>query len=168
MKTQLKVEKIGLAGSNAEGSSYNEYYYSGGGYLKGPDGTDTKKTNRAEKCLGGFMGMGVEDTVYSSNGGTGGSGGVVILTGTTELNAYNGNKYTDGTEEQSEPLIINAQEGISIEKYSYKKVEGSNFTLSKTSRKKKVKKTDYGQGIGAGAGYIEGNNGKFKDNTENE
>ena len=34
-------------------------------------------------------------------------------------------------------------------------------------KKKKVKTIDYGQGIGAGAGYIEGKNGKFKDYTKN-
>lgn len=166
-ETKILGGKDGLAGSHIEDSSKSEYYYSGGGYLAGPDGIDTKKVNRAEKCLGGFMGMGNDDTMYSSCGGTGGSGGEIVLSGISELHAYNGNKLTSSDNGNSEPLIINAQDGFTLEKYSYRKVENSNmFTLARNSKKKKVKKTDYGQGIGAGAGFIEGNNGKFKDYSE--
>lgn len=164
----LEGGKDGLAGAHIENASENEYYYSGGGYFNGPDGIDAKKVDRAKKCLGGFMGMGANDSIYSSNGGIGGSGGSVVLTGTSKVSAYNGNKYTDELEGQEEALVINAQEGISIEKYSYSKVEGRKFTLSKVSRKKKVKTTSYGQGIGSGAGYIEGNNGYFRDNTKKD
>ena len=164
----LEGGKDGLAGSHIENVSCDEYYYSGGGYFSGPDGMDTKKVDRSKKCLGGFMGIGVNDSTYSSNGGIGGSGGSVVLTGMSKVSAYNGNKYTAGLEGQEEAVIINAQAGISIEKYSYSKVEGRKFTLSKASRKKKVKTTSYGQGIGAGAGYTEGNNGYFRDNTKKD
>lgn len=158
----------GLSGSHEEDTSIQEYYYSGGGYFEGPAGFDSKKKNRAEKCLGGFLGVGKDNITKSSNGGVGGAGGTVILSGNSTLGAYNGNKYTDGFSEQIESAIINAQNGIVLEKYSYKKIDGINFTLSRTARKKKVKITDYGQGIGAGAGFIEGSNGVFKDNTKNK
>ena len=164
----LKGGDNGLSGSHVEDISIQEYYYSGGGYFEGPAGLDTKKKNRAEKCLGGFLGVGIDDLTVSSNGGLGGSGGTVILTGNSEVKAYNGNKYTDGVDEQTEPVVINAQNGTTLEKYSYKKIEGTSFTLSRIAKKKKVKTIDYGQGIGAGAGFTEGNNGNFKDNTENE
>lgn len=164
----LKGGIDGLSGAHVEDDSIQEYYFSGGGYFEGPAGIDSKKKNRAEKCLGGFKGQGSVEETISSNGGLGGSGGTVVLNGNSKLNSFNGNKYTDGLEEQTEPVIINAQNGIIIEKYSYKKIEGTSFTLSRISRKKKVKKLEFGQGIGAGAGFTEGSNGVFKDNTENK
>lgn len=165
---KLKGGIDGLAGSHVEDTSVKEYYFSGGGYLEGPAGIDSKKKNRAEKCLGGFKGVGMDKDIVSSNGGVGGSGGSVILTGNSDVYAYNGNKYTDGFSEQIQPIIINAQNGTTLEKYSYKKIEGTSFTLSRIAKKKKVKILDFGQGIGAGAGFTEGNNGMFKDNTENK
>lgn len=163
---KVKGGENGFSGGHTEDSDKIEYFYSGGGYLQGPDGNDTKKVNRSKKCLGGFYSVSENKEIIGSTGGISGSGGIVILSGKANLNAYNGNRYTDKS--QTEYTVIYSQSGKTIERYDYKKVNGMAFTLSRVSKSKKVKTTDYGQGIGSGAGYIEGNNGRFKDNTKNK
>lgn len=124
-----------------------------------------KKVNRSNKCLGGFFSVSENKEITGSTGGIAGSGGVVILSGKSVLNAHNGNKYTDNS--QTEYIDIYSQNGKTMERYDYKRVDGIKFTLSRVLKSKQIKTTDYGQGIGSGAGYIEGNNGSFKDNTKN-
>ncbi|MBP3597157.1 MAG: hypothetical protein J6J60_07170 [Clostridia bacterium] len=157
----------GMAGSHVADSTVQEYYFAGGGYFEGPAGIDSKKKDRAKECLGGFKGVGKDNLTLSSNGGLGGSGGIIVLSGNSNVFAYNGNKFTDGLEKQIEPIIINAQNGKLLERFNYKNVDEKSFTLFKESGQRKIKTTEFGQGIGAGAGYLEGNNGKFKDNTKN-
>lgn len=155
--------KDGFAGNHLNDKHRYEYYYAGGGYFSGPDGIDSKKKNRSSLCLGGFFGCGNDINTYSSTGGTGGNGGIVEKTDYSNINAYNGNKITDNS--STEYTQIYNQDGKSIEKYSYKKVEGMTFVLNKVTGKKKVKVTKFGQGIGSGAGYTEGTNGIFRDKT---
>ena len=155
--------KDGWAGEHLKDKNRYEYYYAGGGYFSGPDGMDSKKKNRASLCLGGFFGCGSDINTYSSTGGTGGNGGIVEKTDYSIINAYNGNKITDNS--STEYTQIYNQDGKTIERYSYKKVEGMTFVLNKVAGKKKVKVNSFGQGMGSGAGYKEGTNGIFRNKT---
>ncbi len=155
--------KDGLAGSHIDDIERYEYYYSGGGYFSGPDGKDSKNKNRAELCLGGFYSIGQDLSTSSATGGTGGNGGDVDIEDYSRLHAFNGNKITDNS--SNVPVEINSQNGLSLPKYSYKKVEGKTFLLNRVAKKKKVKATKYGQGIGSGAGYYEGTNGIYRNKT---
>lgn len=161
--TILEGGKDGFSGNHIENKDRYEYYYSGGGYFSGPDGKDGKNKDRAKLCLGGFSSLGQDKETMSSTGGTGGSGGVVIITDYATLTANNGNKITDNLSQQ--PLEINCQNGMIIEKYSYKKVEGKTFLLKRISKNKKIKTTNFGQGIGSGAGYYEISNGIYRDQS---
>ena len=156
----FKGGKDGSAGEHLNDNARYECYYAGGGYFSGPYGIDVKKKDREKLCLGGFYGCGKDIYEYSGNGGTGGAGGIVEIYDYAKIDAHNGNKITKNS--SREDTEIYNQAGKSVEKYSYQKVEGTNFILNRVSRKKSVKTTKYGQGIGSGAGYTESANGIYR------
>ena len=162
----------------------------GGGYFKGPEGVSSNGIDRTVATLGGFGNQGHWHNLSdkSGNGGTAGAGGTINVSKDAKVYAYNGNKYSDGTDynngQNQCPIYI--QNGIKTAKYTYKKenkplynyftlleesaidktIEKSGYKNTKETNKITVndvlKDVDMSlQGVGSGAGYIELDNGTY-------
>lgn len=165
----------------------------GGYYTKG-DGDDNITLQ-----IGYVGGEGASDkssgwyTGHSGSGGTAGTGGIIIYSEFSKLNAYNGDRITnekydeiyyeydkDGKITENKlsilekkngkkfiPAYVFAQAGIS------RKVYYGNWSSAKTLSelsnilfKDEYNIDSYIQGIGSGAGYIELSNGTFELSSE--
>lgn len=157
--------------------SYNhKTYYPMYGIIGGGAGHSYGITSHYEISCGG-------------NGGIAGRGGNISVSSTASINAFNGNRYTDGTsyENGANQCQIYAQDGtylkIAVPLYNWSNNKNEIFTnvLGKTINY--VASTEactsyddftvlreykahgcpyYKQGIGSGAGFLETSNGSYK------
>ena len=122
-------------------------YWGGGGYFSGPEGQDLTGIN-VKDCFGGMGGTSYYIGHRAGDGGTAGSGGNIKVSSNSQIYAYNGNRYTDGTDYENglNQCPIYLQAGISPTRYvvaSYATHEyggehpiygfTNGITLSKTS-----------------------------------
>ena len=111
------------------------------------------------------------------SGGTAGNGGIVIVSDTAKVYAYNGNKYTDGTdyEQGKNQLEIYGQNGIVNKKWNVDSAQWNKVVFTVESEASSIEKSGYINkldskiyGVGCGAGYYEKSNGIYKEvNNEN-
>ena len=147
----------------------------GGGYNPEPT-TFSDKLHASVECLYGGMGgiHSISDGHIAGNGGIGGKGGIINVSPNAKVYAYNGNKYTDGTDygQGVNQTIIYAHNGIVNPRYNfvYARKNGISFTVGQNATT--IAKSGYvnpnvavlenqGQGVGSGAGYIEEHNGTY-------
>lgn len=123
---------------------------SGGGYYKGSLSV-TQNSDLTTK-YGGMSGSSWWTGHLAGDGGVAGSGGDVKVAGTAKIYAFNGNRYTDGTEYNNgeNEAVIYFQNGINIERgYTSKSKEGgmtdseSYAIFHKTNDQSAVAKTGY-------------------------
>lgn len=104
------------------------------------------------------------------NGGIAGNGGLVIASSTSNVYAYNGNKYTDGTDYENgkNQLEIYGQNGIVNKKWNISYAVWNNIVFSQKSEASTIEKSGYKNkldskifGVGCGAGYYENDNGTY-------
>lgn len=93
-------------------------YWGGGGYFSGPTGRDTSGIN-VKDCFGGMGGTSYYIGHRAGDGGTAGKGGNVKISSDSQVYAYNGNRYTDGTgyNDGLNQCPIYLQAGISPARY---------------------------------------------------
>lgn len=164
----------------AEGKRGASYVYSSmGGHLGGQGPLE----NWCEKL--GF------NNCYIGSGGYAGQGGNIKVSSSSQIFAYNGNECTLKGEDENyyyTPLNIYIQNGNPIDIYIHngynatnrflklskllgvnisdwivatKELEYKEYCVKSVDRSMNFEKTNYGQGIGSGAGYIEISNGTY-------
>ena len=106
------------------------------------------------------------------SGGLAGDGGIVIASNNAKVYAYNGNKYTDGTdyEQGKNQLEIYGQNGIINKKWNIVSAGWNKATFTVESEASNIDKSGYVNkldsniyGVGCGAGYYENGNGTYKE-----
>ena len=141
----------GYAGDHCYGS-YKDMEWNAGGYFEGPginiitknlyDKNGEKIENVAIRSfLGGKGARGADGglTHMTGDGGIAGSGGIIKVSETAKVYAYNGNRYTDGLTGHESPDYYNselininnqcpiyAQSGIKNTEYDYASFSGEN------------------------------------------
>ena len=109
--------------SGGKGKNNEETLLGGGGYFEGAEGLDKNGLNRRILTFGGMYNQGYWDNLRdrSGNGGKAGNGGNVKVSSSSQIYAYNGNLYTDGTDYENglNQCPIYLQAGIVTAKYNY-------------------------------------------------
>ena len=175
------------------GTNASSYYY--GGQLPHNATVQSKyshnvciKSNQNSYIIGigGLGGCGENLGHLAGNGGQAGSGGEIKVSNNAKIYAFNGNRYSDGTDYNNgkNEAPIYAQMGIVPERYKW--IASNGIALELVSSQTTIPKTNYinnimksqnvtinsnvsfltnvdmsKQGIGSGAGYIEVSNGTY-------
>ena len=135
----------------------------GGGYFESGSYDNVRLTLPNSSYIGGQGGNTIGNSPHckdsAGDGGIAGKGGIVNVSSICKVYAYNGNKYTDGTdyEEGKNQLEIYAQGGILREIYKYNafwnikenynynffsNLLSNNFTVGKTEFKTPTKEEE--------------------------
>lgn len=163
----------GINGNSSERRKETLYMILGGaGYNReNVAGFSTKLAGKGVTDLYGGMG-GVNNPSgghIAGNGGIAGKGGIINVSPDAKIYAYNGNKYTDGTDYKNgeNQVIIYGQDAIANIKYKFTSATANNISFT-TSTDAALTKTAYvnpltgsSQGVGTGAGYTEAGNGSY-------
>lgn len=166
----------------------------GGGYFQDLTGSGFNNPTAIYYPMYGIQGGGAGLSFNrcftpGGNGGIAGQGGIVTVASTATINAFNGNRYTDGTSYNNgaNQCPIYAQNGVylkfahplynwSEEKNTYytallgKNINYTARTVACTTYNDLTTIRDYNakgckyykQGIGSGAGFLEISNGSYK------
>ena len=125
------VSHNGLSGAGYTGNGINPgdvagFWGSGGGYYEGSKAIT--QTGNLMNIYGGMSAPAWWTGHQPGNGGTAGKGGNVKVSSNSQIYAFNGNRYTDGTDYKNgeNEAVIYYQNGINIERgYTNRSIEGS-------------------------------------------
>ena len=131
----------------------SQCYWGAGGYFSGPEGNDSEG-NTTKTLLGGMGGLSWWVGHRGGDGGIAGKGANVKVSNNAMIYAFNGNRYTDGTEYKNGvnqcPIYIQAgcspkrQEVKSIDIHNYDKQYNNIWHMKTTSEQKiNLDKTGY-------------------------